>query len=89
MEFEQDPDIVRLQDEHHDRLRRVKRWLIAEQPDGYEVHAWTEGGVAPPSKHKTKRLAAARILQLMGLGPVGPQSHAEEVCVGNISHDGE
>lgn len=89
MQFEQDPHIVRLQDEHHERLRKVRRWVIAEQPDGYEVHEWSEDGVAPPSRHATKRLAAARILQLLGTGPVAPQTDPEEVCITEVSRDGE
>jgi hypothetical protein len=83
----QDPDIIAIQDEHHERLRRRRRWIIAECAEGYEVHEWSATGVAPPTSYPTKRLAAARVLQLLGIGPVAPQDHPESICVGFVETD--
>ena len=79
------PDITQLQREHEDRLRDTHRWIIVETYDGYEVHEWTEEGVAPYTTYPVKEAAAARLLQLLGIKhAVVPQSWPEEVCVGSV-----
>ena len=50
---------------------------IIETEAGFEVHQWTADSVCPPSVYPTARLAASRILQLLGIGPVAPQTHPE------------
>lgn len=50
----------------------------------WRVHEWTPDSVFPPIEYPTKRLAAARVLQLLQVGPVAPQTHPEEVCIGSI-----
>ena len=86
-----DPQIVSIQNDFLEQTRRQKRWIILETAEGWEVHFHTIDGVAPPSSYPTKRLAAARVLQLLGIGPVAPQDHPEDVCVGYVakepSHD--
>lgn len=79
-----DPEIIQMQREWLETHQRFKRWIITEEPDGFWVHCHTEDGVAPPTRYPTKRLAASRILQLLGVGPVAPQDHPEEVCIGHI-----
>lgn len=86
-EQSQDEEIVMMQDDYHEKFRRLKRWIIVQDKDGFTVHEWTIDGVAPPSTYATARLAASRLLQLLGLGPVGPQDHPEDVCVGTIKMD--
>lgn len=84
-----DPDIVALQDAFLDKNRRRNRWIVMENDDGYyEVHVHTEDGVAPPSVYPSKRLAVARLMQLLGVGPVAPQMTPEAVEVGNVEIEG-
>lgn len=54
-------------------------WAITQEADGtYSVLERTrDGSIMPSSLHETKRLAAARLLQIMDLGPVAPQLEPE------------
>lgn len=79
-----DPEIVEMQDDFLENNRRRPRWIILETAAGYEVHVHTVDGVAPPSCYPNKRLAVARLMQLLGTGPVRPQMHPERVCIGSI-----
>lgn len=69
--------------------RRV--WLIEERGAEFIVHAWDgpDGefgpGVGPPTSYPTLRKAAARLLQILHVGPVAPQMHPEEACIGSIT----
>jgi hypothetical protein len=69
--------------------RRV--WMIEEHGADFVVHTWhglgwTHGaGVGPTSSYPTLRLAAARLLQLLGTGPVAPQTWPEDVCIGEVT----
>lgn len=71
---------------HRARFEPCTRWLIVEINGRYEVHVWTVDGVAPPSTYDTKRQAAARLLQLLKIGPVRPQTWPEEVCIGYVEN---
>lgn len=78
-------DIPTMQREHEERLRKTRRWIIAETDGGFEVHEFTAGGVAPRSVHPVPEMAAARLLQLMGIKhAILPQSYPEDVCIGHI-----
>jgi hypothetical protein len=80
------PDIEQMQREHEDRLRRTRRWLIAETAEGFEVHEWTIDGVAPWAEKATKEEAAARLLQLMEIRhAIVPQAYPERVCIGSVT----
>ena len=57
---------------------------IIETGGGWEVHQWGSGGIWPVTTYRTKRLAGARALQLLGIGPVAPQSHPEIACIGTV-----
>ena len=82
------PDIEAMQREHEERLRTTHRWLIAETADGFEVHEWTDDGVAPWAEKSTKEEAAARLLQLMGIKhAIMPQAYPERVQIGYIETD--
>jgi hypothetical protein len=79
-------DIAGMQRSHEERLRATTRWLIAETEDGFEVHQWTVDGVAPWAEKETREAAAARLLQLMGIGhAIIPQNYPERVCIGNVT----
>jgi hypothetical protein len=66
-------------------------WMIEERGAEFIVHCWYGGewkngaGVGPPHSYPTLRKAAARFLQMLGVGPVAPQTWPEEVCIGEIS----
>ena len=80
------PDIAEMQREHEDRLRSTRRWIIAETDDGFEVHEWSVDGVAPWAVKETKESAAARLIQLMGIGhAIVPQAYPESVCIGTVT----
>jgi hypothetical protein len=70
-------------------IRGANTVMIVETADGYAVHQWTPDSVFPAITYPTKRLAAARTLQLLGLGPVGPQTHPERVCIGFVEGDAQ
>jgi len=85
METELDPEITAIQDDFAKRYRLTRRWIIVDGLDGFEVHDHTIDGVAPPTIYVTRELAAARLLQLLGLQlPVTPQSWPEPVEIGHI-----
>jgi hypothetical protein len=80
----QDAIVTEIQNEWLEQNRTALRWMIVETPEGYEVHQHSAASVWPPTTYPTKRLAAARLLQLLGIGPVAPQTHPESVCVGYV-----
>jgi hypothetical protein len=84
---EDDPEIDRIQAHWHANWRHKRRWTIVEEIDGtYSVHDHSSDGVGPPSSYPDKVLAAARVLQLLGLKePVTPQDYPERVCVGTMT----
>lgn len=60
-------------------------WIIEERGKQFIVHRWTPGGVGPASDYPTLRKAAARLLQLLGVGAVAPQTWPESVCIGTVT----
>lgn len=83
----QDPIVAEIQTEFLEANRLNRRWIILEANGQFEVHTHTSDGVAPPSVYPTARRAVARIMQLMNVGPVAPQTWPEEVCVGSVTFD--
>lgn len=80
-------DISNMQDEWNKSWRDKRRWIIVEEEDGtYSIHEHMKDGVAPPITKPDARLVAARLLQCLGCGPVAPQCHPEEICVGHIDY---
>lgn len=65
-------------------------WIIEERGAEFIVHDWmgpqyrNGAGVAPAHGYPTLRKAAARLLQLLGTGPVAPQTWPEQVCIGSV-----
>ncbi len=84
----QEDDISGIQADWNARWRNKRRWIIVEEGDGsYSIHEHSKNGVAPPTAKPGKREVAARLLQLLGIGPVAPQDYPEEVCVGVIERE--
>lgn len=75
--------------DHFKDSRRV--WIVEERGADFIVHSWTGsewkngGGVDPPGTYPTLRKAAARMLQLFGVGLVAPQTWPEQVCIGSVN----
>ncbi len=91
-----DDEIASIKCETFERFKNSRRVWIIEECDGeFVVHTWsgTDGrygaGVGPPSSYPTLRKAAARLLQLLHIGPVAPQTWPERVCVGMVTMDSE
>jgi hypothetical protein len=79
---EQDREIAEIQEEHGAQWRLKHRWIIVDNGDGsFTVHEHSGDSVWPSTDYPNKRLAAARLLQLLGIGPVAPQAHPESVCI--------
>lgn len=79
--------VSELQAEFNALCRDKRRWIIVEEPDGkYSVTDLMKDGIGPCILKPGKREAAARLLQLMALGPVAPQDWPEEICVGEIEY---
>jgi hypothetical protein len=67
------------------RIAGARETIFIVDIDGhFEVHDHTRDGIAPPSVHLTKRAAASRVLQLLAIGPVAPQTWPEDVCIGSV-----
>lgn len=62
-------------------------WIIEERGAEFIVHSWSGpghihgSGVGPPGSYPTLRKAAARLLQLLHVGAVAPQTWPEDVCI--------
>ncbi len=78
-------EISDMQDGWNKSWRDKRRWIIVDEEDGtFSIHEHMKDGVAPPCVKTNKRELAARFLQCFGVGPVAPQDHPEEICVGVI-----
>lgn len=82
-----DWEISTIKQEHWVAYRDREMWAIIELPDGFGVYWHNAESVGPLFMYPTKRLAASRILQLLGIGPVAPQDHPENICVGTVTLD--
>lgn len=79
-------EIESIRQENFARIAKAHKTLMIVEVGGqFEVHEHTPTGIAPTSIYPTKHKAAARVLQLLGIGPVAPQTWPEQVCIGNIS----
>lgn len=87
IEVENYEEITIMQAEWNKLWRDKRRWIIVEEDDGtYSIHEHMKDGVAPLCIKPDKRGIAARLLQLLHIGPVRPQDYPEEVCIGEIDY---
>ncbi len=84
--------IAEIKREHFDRFKNSRQvWFIEEHGADFTVHTWHGGdwqhgaGVGPATSYPTLRKAAARFLQMLGTGPVAPQTWPEDICVGSVT----
>lgn len=54
---------------------------VVEKDGEWWVLQHSESGVFPQSRHPSARLAVARVMQLLHVGPVAPQTHPETACI--------
>jgi len=87
-----DEEIAQFKRNTFDALKDSRQvWIIEERGADFIVHTWNGPdyvhgeGIGPPSSYPTLRKAAARLLQLLHVGPVAPQTWPEEVCVGSVT----
>jgi hypothetical protein len=53
----------------------------------WTVHDWRPDSVSPPTGYPTKARAAARVLQLLQLGPTAPQDYPETIEITKASKE--
>lgn len=65
----------------------MKQYLITQLSDGSFVldESDDSGNSWPQTKKTTARQVVARLMQLLEIGPVAPQIHPEEVCIGEVT----
>ena len=69
-------------------LRNKPLLIVAENADGsFTIHRWSLDSVSPSHDYTDARKAAARVLQLLGIGPVAPQTWPEVACIGHIKYE--
>lgn len=83
-----DRELEEIRDQAFGHLRQSRALMIVETAEGFEVWDHSPTGIAPPSCYPTKREAAARLLQLLGIGPVAPQTWPEAACIGSVDGAG-
>lgn len=89
-----DEEIAEIKRETFESFKDSRRvWIIEERGADYIVHTWHNDqygvGVGPTSSYLTLRKAASRLLQLLSVGVVAPQTWPEEIGIGNIHVDNE
>jgi hypothetical protein len=62
----------------------MKKIILEETGIAWSVSLEEGESIYPTTSYPTTRLAVARILQLLWLGPVAPQTHPESVCIGEV-----
>lgn len=79
-------DVPTMQREYHAAWVGREMWAIIDLPNGkFGVYWQSAESVGPVTEYNTKRQAAARLLQLLAVGPVAPQTWPEEIGVGHVS----
>lgn len=87
-----DEEIAQIKRDAFDGFKTSRRvWIIEERGAEYILHNWTSdkyqygAGVGPAHSYPTLRKVAARLLQILGTGPVAPQTWPESVCIGTVT----
>lgn len=61
-----------------------QRITVTDTGAGFVIDEETPDSVMPQTHKATAREAIARVMQLLQVGPVAPQTWPEEVCIGFI-----
>ncbi len=80
-------DITEIARQNREGWAGKKIWVIVEDEDGFTVHQHSPDGVAPTSTYPSAGKAMSRLLQLLHIGPVAPQTHPETACIGEVTSD--
>jgi hypothetical protein len=78
-------DIAEIAAENRDSWAGKQLYAIVEDGDGWTVHAHDAENVSPSVRYPTGRAAIARVMQLMKVGPLAPQTHPEEATISKLS----
>ena len=74
-------------DAKFEKIRNSACIIIEVAGQNWIIHQFNSESVLPISMYPTARAAASRVLQLMHVGPVAPQTHPETACLGSIDKD--
>ena len=59
-------------------------YTITETSDGFTIEEQCGENISPQTHKATAREVIARLMQIMNVGPVAPQTFPEEVCIGHV-----
>ena len=59
-------------------------YTITETSDGFALEEQCGENILPQTHKATAREVIARLMQIMNVGPVAPQTFPEEVCIGYV-----
>ena len=59
-------------------------YTITETSDGFVIEEQCGENILPQTHKATAREVIARLMQIMNVGPVAPQTFPEEVCIGYV-----
>lgn len=59
-------------------------YTITETSDGFIIEEQCGENIFPQTRKATAREVIARLMQIMNVGPVAPQTFPEEVCMGYV-----
>ena len=62
----------------------MTKYTITETSDGFIIEEQCGENISPQTHKATAREVIARLMQIMNVGPVGPQIFPEEVCIGYV-----
>jgi len=74
-----DKEIEEIKREKFANIKNSECIVIERTGPDWVIHRWNDESVDPISVYSSARLAAGRILQLLHIGPVGPQDHPETI----------
>jgi len=69
----------------------MTKYTITQTEDGFLLGEERGESVFPQTFKPTSRTIVARLMQLMRIGPVAPQTEPEDICIGTVwitDHDG-
>jgi hypothetical protein len=70
-------------------MTEYTKYTITENADGFVLAEERGESVYPHTQKATAREVVARLMQLMEIGPVAPQTYPERVCIGFTETEAE
>lgn len=66
----------------------MRKFILTEIDGEWAIEQIEVSGIWPTVSKKTDREVVARLMQVLGVGPVAPQTEPERIEVGSDSIDG-